>query len=107
MWNDSIERPCKWYDNIRDLRWENSGEKWTGGEHTVSGPVTLVGGGIDRKVLRSSGPGLFLDKRLRTWADDDKPTLLDGFAAKSNPWKYNEIFFILPIIGSHDDRFPV
>lgn len=50
--------------------------------------MTLVGGGIERKVLRSSGPGLFLDKRLRTCADDDKPTLFDGFAAKSNPLKY-------------------
>lgn len=53
---------------------------------TVSGPVTLVGGGIDRNVLRSSGPGLFRDRRLRAWFDDDKPTLLNGFAAKSNPF---------------------
>lgn len=53
---------------------------------TVSGPVTLVGGGIDLNVLRSSGPGLFRDRRLRAWFDDDKPTLPNGFAAKSNPF---------------------
>lgn len=52
---------------------------------TVSGPVTLVGGGIDRNVLRSSGPGLLRDKRLRACVVDDKPTLLIGLAAKSNP----------------------
>lgn len=55
-------------------------------ERTVSGPVTFVGGGIDRNVLRSSGPGLLRDKRLRTWAADVKPTLPNGFAAKSNPY---------------------
>lgn len=32
---------------------------------TVSGPVTFVGGGIERNVFRSSGPGLLRDKRLR------------------------------------------
>lgn len=53
---------------------------------TVSGPVTFVGGGIDLNVLRSSGPGLLRDKRLRTWFADDKPTLPNGFAAKSNPF---------------------
>lgn len=54
---------------------------------TVSGPVTLVGGGIERNVFRSSGPGLLRDKRLRTW--DAAPILLNGFAAKSKPYTQN------------------
>lgn len=53
---------------------------------TVSGPTTFVGGGMDRNVFLSSGPGLFRDKRLRVVdCDDVKPTLFDGFAAKSSP----------------------
>lgn len=53
-------------------------------EQTVSGPVTFVGGGIDRSVLRNSGPGLLLDRRFRAW--DDTPILPNGLAAKSNPF---------------------
>lgn len=49
---------------------------------TVSGPTTFVGGGMDRNVFLSSGPGLFRDKRLRAVdCDDVKPIL-----AKSSPW---------------------
>lgn len=76
---------------------------------TVSGPTTLAGGGICRNGLRSSGPGLFLDKRFRTAVWDAKlpakPPLPIGLAAKSSPC-FNEnnfnaqfIIFIQIIIG--------
>lgn len=55
-------------------------------QHTVSGPTTFVGGGIDRKVFLNSGPGLFRDKRfLAVDCDDDIATFPSGFAAKSSP----------------------
>lgn len=70
----------KWHK--RDCGWDNTEKKVT-----VSGPTTFVGGGMDRNVFLSSGPGLFRDRRLRAvdW-DDVKPILLNGFAAKSRPW---------------------
>lgn len=58
---------------------------------TVSGPTTLVGGGICLKGFLNSGPGLLRDKRLRIAVCDAKlpanPFPL-GLAAKSRPCKY-------------------
>lgn len=52
---------------------------------TVSGPTTFVGGGMDRKDFRSSGPGDFRDNRLRGPVVET-PILPNGLAAKSSPF---------------------
>lgn len=55
---------------------------------TVSGPTTLVGGGIWRSGFLNSGPGLLRDKRLRIAVCDAKLPANPfpvGLAAKSKP----------------------
>lgn len=57
---------------------------------TVSGPTTFAGGGICRSGFRNSGPGLFLDKRLRMAVCEAKlpaNPFPGGLAAKSRPCK--------------------
>lgn len=62
---------------------------------TVSGPVTLVGGGIERNVFRSSGPGLLRDKRLRACVA--ALILPNGFAAKSKPYTHKNVKLTLVV----------